>query len=187
MSLIQFAHGKFYSLLKAELETCMKEGSFQKAVENCFLTAGNYWSELRATVAEYKFQSVDDEMEFFKQVKPLFTSELEYYSLLYHTLLFCPNDVDEQKRFWQREARRLDEFKAQNADFLDYYHSGRKDLDGFYYRRAHEIGAVEEEHESYDGEPRSRTSHDHLISKLWALERYHDYVQNKLNEIDQVT
>jgi hypothetical protein len=181
--LIRYAREKFYALLKKELEDCLQNASVKQGIENCFITATNYWSELRATVAEYKFDSVEDEIVFFKEVKPLFTSELEYYSLLYHTLLFCPLDPVREKKFWERECKRLSDFKEQCKDFLEYFRSGRKDFDKVYYLRAHELEGIDGEYEPYDKEPKSRTSHDGLISKLWALERYNEYAQLKLTEV----
>lgn len=172
-------------MLKSDLESCAQNLPYKQSIENCFLIAGNYWSELKATVAEYKFQTEEDEIEFFKKVKPLFTSELEYYSLLYHAILFCPYDQEGERKFWERECKRLEEFKEQYKEFLEYYNSGRTDLDTDYYLRGHQIDACEEEYESYDKEPGSRSSHDHLISKLWALERYNEYAQHKLMEVDK--
>lgn len=186
MSLIQYAHGKIYRLLKIELEECFKGKPFKNAVEDCFHIAGNYWSELRATIAEYKFRSEEEEILFFKTIKPLFISELEYFSLLYHTLLFCPFDLFRQKKFWERESKRLEEFKEQNREFLIYHASGRTDKDELYYLRANDSNELNEEMESYDKEPKSEISHDHIIAKHLALEKYHLYAQKKLKEISKL-
>lgn len=186
MSLIVYAYEKMYTLLKMELDECLQPGMFKNVVENCFVIAGNYWSELRATVAEYRFRSQDEEILFFKKVKPLFTAELEFFSLVYHSLLFCPCDVDGEMRFWQREYRRLGEFNEKYSEFIDYYRSGRTDMDQFYYLRFHEMNAMDADFESYDSEPCSRTSHDRLIAKLWALERYSSYVEKKLIEVSKL-
>lgn len=183
MLLIRYAHEKMYKMLRNELEECLKKGSCKNSIEECFIIAGNYWSELRATIAEYEFRSEEEEILFFKTVKPLFTSELEYYSLLYHTLLFCPFDPERQKQFWERETKRLQDFKEQHPDFIAYYSSGKTDCDRIYYLRINEAQDRNGDAELYDKEPYSGTNHDHLIAKLRALERYNDYAQTKLKEI----
>jgi hypothetical protein len=175
-----------YKELKDELEQCLKNGSCKKSIEECFIIAGNCWLQLRAAIAEYTFGSEEEEILFFKTIKPLFTSELEYYSLLYHTLLFCPFDPERQKQFWERESKRLQDFKEQQAGFFDYYISGETDLDNKYYLRANDLREMDSDTHPYDKEPNSRTSHDHLIAKLWALERYHEYAQQKLKEIGEL-
>jgi hypothetical protein len=187
MTLIQYAHEKMYKMLRAELDERLAEGLCKNSIEECFLIAGNYWSELRATIAEYKFKTEEEEILFFKTVKPLFTSELEYYSLLYHTLLFCPFDPERQKQFWEREGKRLQDFKEQHEDFISYHKSGNTADDVMYYLRANDRHELDNEIESYDGDPMSRTSHDHLIAKLLALKRYNDYAQTKLKEIHKLT
>jgi hypothetical protein len=186
MALIQYAREKIYSFLKKELEENIEKGPFVKAVENNFIIAGNYWSELRATVAEYDFTNEEQEILFFKTIKPLFIAELEYYSLVYHSLLFCPFDRSNQKKFWEREAKRPEDFKEQYRDFYLYHTSGRTDRDQQYYLRGNAKDASEMEFDSYDREPNSRTTHDNLIAKLWALERYAKYACSKLKELDKL-
>jgi hypothetical protein len=185
MLLIQYAHEKMYRMLRRELEECLASGTSKNSIEECFIIAGNYWSELRAAVAEYNFQTEEEEILFFKTVKPLFTTELEYYSLLYHTLLFCPFDPVRQKQFWERECRRLRDFMEQHPEFVIYHKSGVTDKDRCYYLRANDSHELDDELEAYDKEPSSRTSHDHLISRLWALERYNEYAQHKLTGVDK--
>jgi hypothetical protein len=187
MLLIQYAHEKMYKMLKKELDECLANGTCKNSIEECFIIAGNYWSELRSATAEYKFITEEEEILFFKTVKPLFTSELEYYSLLYHTLLFCPFDPERQKQFWERESKRLRDFKEQHPDFLIYHSSGKTDKDKCYYLRASASYEVDDLVEAYDKEPKSRSSHDYLIAKLWALERYNDYAKGKLEEIGKLT
>lgn len=186
MSIIQYAHEKMYKMLRRELDECLIHGPCKKSIEQCFIIAGNYWSELKAAVAEYKFRSLEEEIYFFKTVKPLFTTELEYYSLLYHTMLFCPLDAVRQKQFWEREARRLDDFKEQHKVFLVYYRAGDTSEDPVYYVRANDSHAMDGEIAAYDGDPNSKTSYDQLIAKLWALERYNEYVQGKLKELSKL-
>lgn len=187
MSLIRYAHEKMYKMLRAELNERLANGPCKKSIEECFITAGNYWSELRAAVADYNFKTEEEEILFFKTVKPLFTSELEYYSFLYHALLFCPSDPVRQKQFWEREDKRLQDFKEQHEGFIAYHNSGNTTDDVIYYLRANDRHELDDEIETYDRDPKSRTSHDHLVAKLMALERYNDYVQVKLKDIVKLT
>jgi hypothetical protein len=173
-------------MLRNELEECLKGKPFKKAIEECFITAGNYWSELRSVIAGYTFRTEDEEIHFFKVVKPLFTAELEYYSLLYHTVLFCPLYTDKQKHFWEREVKRLADFKEQHGAFISYFTSGRIDEDRNYYLRSADSQELIGQLENEDGVSESRTSYGKLIAKLWALERYHDYAQKKLKEVDKL-
>lgn len=183
MSLVRYAYEKVYKLLTNELKGSLSGGLCKNSVEECFIIAGNYWSELRSAVSDYKFATDEEEILFFKTVKPLFTSELEYFSLLYHSFLFCPFDPERQKHFWEREGRRLQEFEEKHPCFLNYHRSKRTDEDHLYYLRKNDSHEMDDELRGYDKEPRSRTSHGHLIATLSALERYNEYAQTKLKEI----
>lgn len=182
MSIIPYAHLKLYLLLKNELDECMRKHPFPLMVESCFLIAGKYWSQLRAISANYRFLSPQEEIIFFKMIKPLFTYELEFYCLLYHTVLFCPAEAHQERKFWEREAQRLYDFKKKNREFVDYYCSGRTEMDARYFMRMGATEAPQPEPELLDADPGSRSSHDHLVSRLWALERYNQYVHGKLME-----
>ena len=153
---------------------------FEKAVEKCFVIAGNYWTEVRQAMIGYGFASTKEEVFFFKTVKPLFRAELEYYSLVYHSVLFCPVDPRNAKIFWSREIKRLDDFKHEHKEFVEYFESGKTCFDAIYYTR---IKLNEPDYDlsvDNDIDPGTRSSHDHLIAKLKALERYSLYVQSKL-------
>src|SRR5687767_6843632 len=102
MSITQKLHEKIYFLLRLELEECLQRFPFEKAVEKCFMIAGDYWTEVRQAMVGYGFASTNEEVFFFKTVKPLFRAELEYYSLVYHSILFCPVDPRNAKKFWSR-------------------------------------------------------------------------------------
>jgi hypothetical protein len=173
-------HEKILPLLKRDLLSCEGNGSFEKGIESCFVTAGDYWADIRAVMIDYDFESIMEEIWFFKNVKPLFTQELEYYSLLYHSILFCPPGVDRQRKFWMRECRRLDDFKAQNNDFFSYYISGSVEYDEACYTRVKPEDVPPEDIDAYDKEPRTRSRFDHLLAKLLALERYAHYSVGKL-------
>jgi hypothetical protein len=183
VSITQKLHEKISSLLRKELEECLQNLPFEKAVEKCFIVAGNYWTEVRQTMVEYGFETTNEEVFFFKTVKPLFTSEFEYYSLLYHSVLFCPADEENARKFWNREILRLEDFRQQNKCFVEYYESGKTCLDAVYYTRIKVNEPDYVEVDAYDREPKTRSSHDHLIAKLKAIERYVQFAQCKLNQL----
>src|SRR6202040_4359461 len=66
--------------------------------------------------------SKEDEIEFYKKVKPLFKSQIEFYNLLYQAEIFKPHDeAGTMKEFWILEQQKLDRFIKDNSDFYIYY------------------------------------------------------------------
>lgn len=185
MSITRKLHEKIHALLRIELEELLVKLPFEEGIEKCFVVAGNYWNEVKVMVMTEGFESTCEEIFFFKVIKPLFTSELEYYSLVYHSVLFCPAFYEAELQFWKREGKRLEEFRRQHKEFLEYYESGKSSLDHFYFTRVKEDDPIPEDVNSYDMEPRTRSNYDPLITKLKALERYLAYTQAKLAGISK--
>ena len=90
-------------------------------IEYCFQIAYRAWGRIRVKLTHYQFSCDDEEIEFFKVLKPKFTAEIEYYSLLYHCLIFEPAEAGAVLRFWQKEYQRLTDFQAENNAFLQCY------------------------------------------------------------------
>jgi hypothetical protein len=85
----------FYQTLETALDACKKDQPSAIAViECCFEVANHYWPKIKALLAGYIFQSEAEEIYFFKTIKPLFTSAIEYYGLLAHAQLFKDSSPD---------------------------------------------------------------------------------------------
>ena len=68
---------------------------------------------------DFKFPSDKDEIDFYKNVKPLFKSQLDYYNLVYHAELFKPmtNLVEMKEFLGQRAIQKLDRFILDHTEF----------------------------------------------------------------------
>ena len=59
-----------------------------KEIECCFQIAEEYRIELLKLVSPYEFDCLNEEIFFFKKLKPLFNAEIEYYGLCNYVELF---------------------------------------------------------------------------------------------------
>jgi hypothetical protein len=175
MSVILTESLKFLQLSEKQLEECLHFQPFERAVECAFSTLKSCWSQLKQVVENNEFESEEEEIQFFKVLKPKLIAELEYYGLVYHSILFCPPDAEQKLLFWQREADRLQEFKILYAEFYNYYASGSTNNDACYFKR-------KQVHPQSSGhsESKAKTTHDHLVSKLLAFEKYAQYALSHL-------
>jgi hypothetical protein len=165
---------KLYEMMLREMEDCRKPGTDPKTVIECaFNISSRYWTRIQITMENYSFHSKKDEIEFYKLIKPLFKSHMEYYNLLYHSELFKPSEKPaEMKEFWIKEQHKLDKFIQDNPVFYVYYKNGATNRDEEYFLS----GAPENEN--------GKTVYtDDLIAMLMALERYHLYAQNELTRL----
>lgn len=143
-----------YMVMKAVLEK-------EPRTESCFITILDYWNTIREQLIGHQFACNEHEIQFFKVIKPLFTSEREYLSLRYQAELFAGED----DKFWQRQPLRLEKFMNENAGFIEAYTTGETSHDEWWYCR---------------GEHNDQTTHDHLIASYLGMVRYLHYVKQRL-------
>jgi hypothetical protein len=163
---------KLYESMLKEMDSCRKLRPHSMAEIECsFNLAQKYWEQIQAKIEEPGFLSVRDEIEFYKSVKPMFKSQIEYCNLLYQSEIFKPKEnPGEMKEFWIREQHKLNRFIRDNEDFYVYHKSGATDRD----EKIFLSGRPEDE----DGKA---IYPDDLIATLLALERYSQYVQTELS------
>lgn len=172
-----------YKNLQQDLLRCKKTTPlFEAQVETCFQVAYRYWKEVKENLSSYEFKNDRCEIEFFKQCKPKFTSEIEYYELLYHAVVFEPPATGDAILFWNRESQRLQKFEEEHKSFLLCYADHCCSLLPYYFlRRYSEIGTRQPK--LYDTAIVHRTNGDPLVAAFWALKRYVNYVYKKQAEL----
>ena len=158
--------------------------AYDKEVECCFTIADKYWRELSEKLRKYEFTSEQKEIEFFKTWKPCFTSEIEYYNLVYHSLLFQPKEFDTAIHFWGREYKRLEKFTIDQKEFLEcYYNKDCHMMTTYYFLRKYYEPRNILDAKIYDADASIMTNGDSLVASLLALERYKQYAEEQLRNL----
>jgi hypothetical protein len=173
-----------YLSLKGELEQCVKSiPDSKQRIENCFFISYRYLCTVTKALASFTFPGVEEEIIFFKEIKPLFTTEIEYFNLLYHAELFKPTHSKKKLvTFFLRERSRLKRFIQLERPFYNYYKNGGTHLDELYFTK---ITRVDTDilSKPFNINPGLISSKDHLVSQLLSLEKYTRHVQTVLNSI----
>jgi len=170
-----------YHQFQKDLANCESgQKEFEHQVETCFQLAYEYIARLNAKLNHYEFPSEEKEIAFFKESKPPFTAQLEFYKFVYHSLLFLPGRFDDRYGFWKREYLRLDTFKAEQKEFLDCFCHQSKDREAYYflrrfYKEEHSRGA-----DAGEAVRLALTNGDPLAGTFLALKRYKIYVEGQL-------
>ncbi|MEI9909759.1 MAG: RteC domain-containing protein [Bacteroidota bacterium] len=173
---------QLYRVMQNDLAECVSRKLLPiTELECCFQVCSNYWEKIKHKVIAHSFSSEMDEILFFKMMKPLFTSEIEYYGLLCHAQLFkdSTTDIEDLRQFWLREIMRLEKFINENCSFYNYYKNGNDENDISWFTRANNDGSNFLKAKSHDLDSGAATSHDYLISTLLALEKYNKYAEEE--------
>ncbi|MFC6861299.1 RteC domain-containing protein [Zunongwangia atlantica 22II14-10F7] len=140
--------------------------------------------DMKSMVDENDFESVPEEIYFFKQVKPLPMSYMIYYTHVRSCELHKPKAGKQYKiRFLEKEMRKVNKFFAKNTDFTYYMEQGYTYMDhSFFTRRGIEKFPLDPTENQYF-DPDFTTSHDLLWAKIQAVYRYIHYLREQLQKL----
>lgn len=178
---------KLHTEMITDIERCFEmELTEAEQVESAFKVALKYWNEAKIILTDHEFETVKEEVNFYKHEKVKFTGYIEYFMLLNNALLFIPDDrVENEKTYWEREAERMSRFLKKNYSFVDYIKKGKTEKDKQYFVQADHLPVNAVASKIYDAEERFVASHDHLVASLFAEEMYLEYVGNKLQMLQK--
>jgi hypothetical protein len=158
----------------------------KEKMEACFRCGIGHWNQLKEKIKLEGFESDEQEIHFFKNIKPRFTGEIEYYTQRYHALLFLPEgDEKLQHDFWEGELGRMDKFFGAYHNFFDYYRSGKTSEDVRYFLLRNTDGSNIAHLNVFDIDQQTATSHDWLLTNMIAYEKYRKYVLLQLEHCNK--
>lgn len=162
---------QLYEQMLNDVKLCRRKNlDKQTEIQCCFEIATNYIGRLSVDIKDYSFESLKDEIFFFKKIKPLFTIEAEFFTYQYHAELFKSNVEDDCQQeleiFYQRQLQRMTKFSQNHPFFYAYMQEGKTDNDHLWFIR----------------KPGETTvcSHDKLMATYGAIKRYEEFVAAEL-------
>ncbi|MDG1729281.1 MAG: RteC domain-containing protein [Algibacter sp.] len=149
----------------------------------------NLLSEFKKIIVAHEFESIQDEVDFFKRIKQVPFSQLIYYSEVRSFEIQFPKvDRAEQLKFIKKKINKLNRFFLYNLDFGQYVNSGASHFDKAYYTRDHLDTYHITTSKFYFQDPDFCTPRDMLLGKFKAylslvgyMDQKQHYVKNSLN------
>jgi hypothetical protein len=132
---------KFTAMLLTEMNVELQkiaisaENQLQLA-EQSFYEVEKAIAKLKEFITTYAFKSVEEEIMFFKDIKPEFQKELIFFEELLYIESNIPVGSEKvRKRFLQRMLNRIQGYFEKNNYLYNYYRSGGKKYDNQYFVR----------------------------------------------------
>jgi hypothetical protein len=127
--------------------------------------------QLRNYVSENRFQTEEEEIYFFKLIKPKFFSKLIYYTKLWDMEIRRPvGEKKFQNRFFKKELKEINRFFEQNREFYLYYKSRAVHLDNTYFLRNSQDIRYATDCFLLNNDPQFSTSRDFQVATILANE-----------------
>ena len=145
----------------------------------------NTIKSLRIILTKTKFKTDIEEIKFFKEVKPQFTSKLIYYNVLYKIEMKKPNGGNRiLKKYYNNELIKLKAFFDNELEFYKYYRSGSIYLDHKYFLSTKFDIKMSLDNYYFETDRNFATSHDFKVAKILANDLIQLYLENQLVMIE---
>lgn len=174
---------ELYEEMDAAIVCIKNQANKAIIVENCFWTASDYWGKLKNIVDHSFFECEGKEINFFRNIKPKFTSHIQFYTILAEVLMFVPEDPEDQFEFWNDELKRSKRFFEKHQEFVTYYETKCMHMDSVYFKRVNQDWVPMQQPAFYDADKKFCSSHDHLVRGILAHKMHHEYVRERLREL----
>lgn len=153
----------------------------EKAIEVILTSIAN----LKRVVVKSAFKSEQEEIHFFKDIKPQFASRLVYYNAIYNIEMKKPNGGNRiLKKYYNNELIKLKAFFDNELEFYKYYRSGNTYLDYKYFLRGKFDIKLSLDSYYFETDTSFSTSHDYKVAKILANDLIQLYLENQLIMID---
>ena len=149
------------------------------------LVLGDAFLRLKEFISTYAFQDEDEEIEFFKVIKPRLFYRLIYYRKVYNIEMNRPLGVASQRSYLVDEIKAVNRYNAKRSDFVRYYRSGLTHLDSMYYLRGSVDAALYLETFHYERDPLFSTNCDFKVARILANEKLIRYLTKELEALEQ--
>jgi len=140
--------------------------------------------QVKEFILNYSFKDVQEEILFFKEIKPQFLSELIYYMKLFYIEAGKPmGNTDMLASYYKQAMERINAFFERNHTLYIYYRIGKNDHDEQYFVRTAEKVALLPEY-SLDNDPKFSNVYSYKLAKMQAYERLNNYLQQALYSVE---
>lgn len=137
--------------------------------------------QLRDIFLRYDGIDRQEEIRFFKKIKPKFASRLIYYLRVFHIESRCPTASKSLiEELLVGELKRIKYFFRQNLEFYQYYITGAEYLDEWLFIRGrYDLHLVTDEYFMLI-DPDFSTVHSYKVSRMLAYNALKEYLNNRL-------
>lgn len=156
------------------------------AYENAIVLVLQKLEEIKKYIKRNGFKDDDEEILFFKQLKPQLVSKLIYFNAIYKIETKRPRGGDKTiKKYLNVELSKIKRYFDANLEFYKYYRTNSTHLDyKFFLRGKHDIKLSLDTY-YFEADHNFATSHDYKVAKIIANDLIQVYLEDQLSNNNQ--
>lgn len=162
----------------------LEESDTIKKAQRSVRCIKNALTQLKAFILEYPFKNENEEILFFKEIKPELFSKLIYYVKIFNIESRRPMGSHEiQEIYLRHELEKLTFFFNNHLEFYQYYRMNSTYLDDKYFIRGKEDLHLYQDSLMFYVDPDFSTSHDYMVAKIIANDRLSVFLNTEIETL----
>ncbi len=155
--------------------------------EKCIRIVKDTLETIREIVLKEGFKTVQDEIDFFKTIKPQVYSKLIYYAKLFGIESKRPRSSNKsQIKYLNRQIDRLQSYFNDNLEFYHYYRRGLTSLDEKYFIRGKSNIRLFPDTFHFFTDKNFATSHDSTVATIMAYDMLISYLKQEIDSLENI-
>lgn len=168
---------KLKRIMSKEMTVMKKSLEASLVYEDAFL-------RLKKFIIAYTFRNENEEIKFFKEIKPRLFYRMIYHRKVYNIEMNRPCGLESQRAYLIEEIEAVNRYNYKRSDFVRYYRSELTHLDALYYLRNRTESALYLESFHFERDPLFSTNCDYKVARIMANEFLITYLTEQLESID---
>jgi hypothetical protein len=140
--------------------------------------------ELHKWLKKYVFLSVQEEIHFFKELKPRMVSKLLFYKELLKLETSLPPSKKKKRKHYEELISTIHQYVVTNKEFYEYYRSRTSFKDEDLFVRHCYKDIIKYDCYLINFDSKLCTSHDFNVAIIIANDMFTSYLENKLDELN---
>lgn len=180
------SYDQIYEELKDQLKIVeLEEDDVLKKSEQSFRITLKVINQLRDELINNPLKNQEDEIYFFKGIKPKFVSRLIYHLSVLNIETNKPHGgMKVRRKYYQNELDKLKRYFDNNLEFYRYYRTNSNYLDHKYFVRGKQDIRLTLDSFFFETDPNFSTSHDFKVSNILANDLLNVYLEDRLLNLD---
>lgn len=176
---------QFTANLKKEIDAKIEEiesseiSAITKSLKASRMLADAF-NRLKTFILSYAFNDEEEEIMFFKEIKPKLCYRLIYYRKVYNIEMNRPTGVEKQKEYLCEKLDDINKYNSKRLDFIRYYRSGSTHLDSLYFLRGKTDPEQYLETFYYELDSNFSTNCDFKVAKILANDLLSAYLMHEI-------
>lgn len=157
-----------------------------KLAEKSLILIDDAVRKVKEMISSHHFDTIAQEIHFFKKIKPQFISKFIYHSTILDIESHKPNASGKIIReYYEAEQEKLKIFYSEQSEFYSYYRRDATYLDHkIFVRNSYDL-KMKLSFGFYNFDTRFTTSHDHLVARFIANKLFDEYLKESIANLSE--